>query len=143
MKIAQPHDWQTSPISSDKVLVKLYEAYTYDEIQLIRRGLIPEVMEDKWFIYWKDNSLYFHRSWTGFCIYIVHFSIYDGGGRILSAEINTDRDVCSLSIAEHIKFIPYYIELFLLKRNPPYPLQDDSPLSVLKAWSNIGRALLS
>ena len=50
MKIAQPHDWQTRPISSDKVLVKLYEAYTYDEIQLIRRGLIPEVMEDKWFI---------------------------------------------------------------------------------------------
>ena len=22
-------------------------------------------MEDKWFIYWKDDALFFHRSWTG------------------------------------------------------------------------------
>ena len=28
-------------------------------------------MEDKWFWYVESNKLYIHRSWTGFCIYIV------------------------------------------------------------------------
>ena len=34
----------------------------------IRAGHIPEMMEDKWFIYWQDDRLFFHRSWTGYCI---------------------------------------------------------------------------
>ena len=31
-------------------------------------------MEDKWFIYWKEGMLFFQRSWTGFCIYVVRFA---------------------------------------------------------------------
>ena len=30
-------------------------------------------MEDKWFIFMENGILYFHRSWTGVCIYQVHF----------------------------------------------------------------------
>lgn len=26
-------------------------------------------MEDKWFVHLTDGTLYFHRSWTGRCIY--------------------------------------------------------------------------
>jgi len=33
-------------------------------------GLVPEEIEDKWFIYWEDDTLFFHRSWTGNCIYV-------------------------------------------------------------------------
>ena len=30
--------------------------------------------EDKWFIYWENDTLFFHRSWTGVCVYIVRFT---------------------------------------------------------------------
>ena len=49
-------------------------------------------MEDKWFIYWNDNTLYFHRSWTGMCLYIVHFEAARDGHKIISADINRDPD---------------------------------------------------
>ena len=52
----------------------------------IRQGMIPEVMEDKWFIYWKDDALFFHRSWTGFCIYVVRFAA-DGENKVLKARL--------------------------------------------------------
>jgi len=31
----------------------------------LKRGLIPQEMEDKWFIFYENDWLYFHRSWTG------------------------------------------------------------------------------
>ena len=30
-------------------------------------------MDDKWFVFLENNWLYFHRSWTGACIYQVRF----------------------------------------------------------------------
>jgi 8-oxo-dGTP diphosphatase len=31
-------------------------------------------MEDKWFAYFADDTLYWHRSWTGICIYVADFT---------------------------------------------------------------------
>lgn len=35
----------------------------------LKNGLIPLQMEDKWFIYYDNEWLFFHRSWTGHGIY--------------------------------------------------------------------------
>ena len=42
-------------------------------MDLIKKGVIPKAMEDKWFIYYdtSENKLYLHRSWTGFLMYVV------------------------------------------------------------------------
>ena len=40
----------------------------------LRRGNIPQAMEDKWFWYMEGNTLFVHRSWTGACIYRIDFS---------------------------------------------------------------------
>lgn len=50
------------------------------EISILKEGHRPEEMEDKWFMYWKNNKLYFHRSWTGICIYIV--SLMEGTDKL-------------------------------------------------------------
>lgn len=42
-----------------------------EQIQLLKTGFKPESMEDEWFIYYEDNTLNFHRSWTGYCIFKV------------------------------------------------------------------------
>jgi hypothetical protein len=31
-------------------------------------------MKDKWFIFFEDGSLYFHRSWAGFPVFEVEMS---------------------------------------------------------------------
>ena len=41
------------------------------EFELLEYGRIPKEMEDKWFIYYDSGKLYFHRSWSGFCVYIA------------------------------------------------------------------------
>ena len=43
------------------------------DFKRIKRGFIPREMEDKWFIFFEEPWLYFHRSWTGKCIYAVRF----------------------------------------------------------------------
>ena len=43
--------------------------FTIDQFKKLSKGLIPQQMEDRWFIYFEDQWLYFHRSWTGFGIY--------------------------------------------------------------------------
>lgn len=40
-----------------------------EEYERLSWGLIPQEMEDKWFIYLEANWLYFHRSWTGYCVF--------------------------------------------------------------------------
>lgn len=56
-----------------RALLQLAREYTAQEFKSIIEGLVPQQMEDKWFIYYEEPWLYLHRSWTGFCIYIVRF----------------------------------------------------------------------
>lgn len=34
-------------------------------MERIRQGHMPEQMEDKWFMYFENNIIHYHRSWTG------------------------------------------------------------------------------
>ncbi|MGZ8144008.1 MAG: hypothetical protein ACXW0L_06090, partial [Methylosarcina sp.] len=54
----------------------------------VRQGFIPAVMEEKWFAYFENNTLYLHRSWTGYCIDQIHFVEEDDGLRATHAEVN-------------------------------------------------------
>ena len=37
-------------------------------------GFEPINMEDKWIVYKEKNNIYFHSSWTGYCIYVLSIS---------------------------------------------------------------------
>ena len=52
------------------------------------RGLVPTEMEEKWFIFYEDGVLHCHRSWTGICIFRVHFKLCDSGWQAWQVEIN-------------------------------------------------------
>ena len=56
-------------MSVEKEFVALKRRFSKDEFELIKKGIIPEEMEEKWFIYFNDGHLYMHRSWTGFLAY--------------------------------------------------------------------------
>ena len=48
----------------DNTSVTLDRVFSPQDMDRIRRGVVPEAMEDKWFIYWKEDMLFFHRSWV-------------------------------------------------------------------------------
>lgn len=61
-------------------------------MNLIKKGIIPEEMEQKWFMYYDptDDKLYMHRSWTGYLIYVVQFEERDDCIVATTAVVNQD-----------------------------------------------------
>lgn len=72
-KIAERSDWKTTDMPSNHESFILQRDITPQQMAALRRGNIPQEMEDKWFWFMEGDILYAHRSWTGFCIYRVEF----------------------------------------------------------------------
>jgi len=144
MNTATPSDWETQELPAARTSIALDRVFSRDELALIRRGLVPEQMEDKWFIYWADGKLSFHRSWTGFCIYIVSFDAEGDGARIRKAEVNRDPEqYTETSDRADAAMIGYLIDVLLLHKDVEFPERDDDTASQpLREWSQVGRAML-
>lgn len=72
--IATRKDWNITAMPEKTETFLLERTFSEDQIAALRRGHIPEEMEDKWFWFMEGNTLYAHRSWTGCCIYRIDFS---------------------------------------------------------------------
>ena len=68
---ARRGDWKTEPMPSRHETFVLHRSFSGDEMDALRRGNIPQAMEDKWFLYMEGTTLFAHRSWTGYCIYKI------------------------------------------------------------------------
>lgn len=66
---AKRSSWKVLPEPEARVWFDLPMALSKDQASVLRRGLIPEVMEDKWFVFFEEGWLTFCRSWTGACIF--------------------------------------------------------------------------
>ena len=111
-------DWKLFPLPERFSTIPLDQTYSDAESDLIMAGFLPREMEDKWFLFFENDTLFIHRSWTGYCIYQVHF-VREGGMalRATHAEANRDpdqyRNTDDAEDAEHIYAI---IQGFLLTR---------------------------
>ncbi len=83
-------DWKNQPLPERRITLALDFTLDATETASMREGLIPLQMEDKWFIYCIENTAYLHRSWTGICIAVVHFTPDGEGLRAVSADVNRD-----------------------------------------------------
>ncbi len=66
-------DRKTEPMPERCETFVLNRSFSDAEMDALRRGHIPQAMEDKWFWYMEGTTLWAHRSWTGFCIYRIDF----------------------------------------------------------------------
>ncbi|MGA0600511.1 hypothetical protein ACO2Q3_07380 [Caulobacter sp. KR2-114] len=111
--------WESEPIVDARPL-PFSASYSAAEFDRIRQGLVPEVMEDKWFVYFEEPSLFLHRSWTGQGVYRVDFEAHDSGFRVSGA-------VCAASIlasggaAYQAQLLDFLISNLLLGRGVPFP----------------------
>lgn len=144
MSDARSTDWKTRPLPRKRTTISLDRMFSKKDMARIRRGVVPRQMEDKWFIYWEGDSLYFHRSWTGFCFYIVRFTEEVAGWRMIEAMVNRNpKQYRETSDEIDRKRIPFLVDVLLLHRNVEFP--DDGSLDgdrIISAWSLVGRALL-
>ena len=81
-------------------------------------------MDDKWFIYFAPltNQLYMHRSWTGFCIYIVKFEQTVTGWKVACAWANRNPKQYEERDSEHdAAVVQWVIDYVLLGKDSDYP----------------------
>lgn len=67
---ATRNSWKTKPLLEEfRVPLQVKKTFSHKEYDILQLGRIPRNMEDKWFIYLDGDWIFFHRSWTGDCIY--------------------------------------------------------------------------
>lgn len=140
---AMPTDWETTPMPTQHLTIPLDRSFSAPEMERIKLGVVPEQMEDKWFVYWQDSTLYFHRSWTGFCIFVVHFVPEGESCRMVSAELNRDPEQVGKPQGRDDEMMSYLIDALLLRRDAVLPSDEpDEGQRALEMWSVVGRAML-
>jgi hypothetical protein len=121
---ANRNSWKVClPLPAKREKLAFHHDYFIKQYEKISLGLIPEVMEDKWFVFMENNILSFHRSWTGVCIYEVHFEKVDDKYLVKEAWVNRDsqqyKEIDSDYDCELLNFL---IENLLLGKPIPFPL---------------------
>jgi len=87
-------DWEITQIEIPKRIQLDYSrsfGFNMEHINVIKKGFIPKTLEDKWYIYSKDNWLFFHRAWTGYGIYKLE--IKHDNGRYIIDEFYVERNI--------------------------------------------------
>lgn len=142
---ATADSWKHEAMSDYREQIPYTDVFNESDMEIISQGYIPEEMEEKWFIYMEEDWLYLHRSWTGFCYYMVRFE--KGGDEYHVAEALVNRDEkqkkpgCLAYEACTLKSI---IHLLLLGRYVPIPKnegQSDTDYA-LGLWSLVGNAMI-
>jgi hypothetical protein len=142
---ATSRSWKTEPFPANRGRLKLDRSFDPVEWDALLCGVIPEEMEDKWFIYEEGGWLNIYRSWTGFCNYRVRLRKTPNGGEIAEAWVSRQKDqYTGIDDDYDARLLSWLIDVLLLKRPAPYPdsgRQDG--LEPLRQWSSVGRAMLT
>lgn len=108
-------------------------------------NIIPEVMEDKWFIYLENNWLYFHRSWTGFCIYQLSIEPVTDGYKVVESWVNRDKEQYGNTDDTYdLALMTFLIDRLLLGKGVSFPfpseLQPENRFFYMFSMVGYGRA---
>jgi hypothetical protein len=111
------------PLPAQRSQLSLERAFTEQEYERICVGFIPERMEDKWFMFAEEDTLYIHRSWTGNCIYQLTL-IKQGTSHIVAeAFVNRDQGQYSGSDDHYDEnMLMFLIDHLLLNKRYPMPM---------------------
>lgn len=88
-KIANKDSWKNINIPIENIYLDVDIKLNEQEVEILKKGHIPEEMEDKWFMYFEENKFYIHRSWTGFCVYMVFINV---NGNIERVQVNRNSE---------------------------------------------------
>lgn len=145
MEPAKKGDWETLPFPEQFDELTMERAFSAEEAERLRLGLVPRQMEDKWFIYYQDDVLHFHRSWTGHEIYQVGLETTENGCRISGIKVNRDKtQYGGNDNSFDLQLLNFLIDRLLLSKDVSFPTppgieKDKAPL-VQHAHIGYGRS---
>lgn len=121
--------WKRVPMPEQKKQLQVDRTFSEEEYQRLQIGLVPQEMEDKWFLYFEKGWLFFHRSWTGYGIYQVRVEPCAAQGvpsasqyRIAEAWVNRDASIYRYRDDDYDKaLLLFLIEDLLLGYDVPFP----------------------
>ena len=81
-------------------------------------------MEDKWFIYYEESELFFHRSWTGQPVYrLMLATLADGGATVSEALWSKGLAVASKDGPDYqVQLLDFLVANLLLGQAKSFPL---------------------
>ena len=118
MERAQKSSWKINPFG-EVIQIPYTDVFSHAEYETLQLGLIPEVMEDKWFCYLENQTLFMHRSWTGEPAFKVHFKVRKNDVLVESAYQAFGASIAGVEY--QAKLLQFLIGNLLLDRNLPYP----------------------
>lgn len=98
-KVATADSWNISPMPTDKNQVSQVQVsieITSTQLTILRKGHIPEVQEDHWFMYCTDDCIRYYRSWTGDCAFEAFFQ--EQNHRIVIDSLNINHNLCGFGV---------------------------------------------
>lgn len=119
--------WKHLPEPAEREPLAFEAQFTPIEYEQLALGLVPDAMEDKWFIYLENDWLRFHRSWTGAYIYALRLKRAPAGFSVVESWVNRNpAQYKGCDAAYDRKLLGFLIDAFLLKKPdiafplPPY-----------------------
>ena len=136
--------WKRLPPPAEREDLAFNALFTDADAEQMMRGLVPEQMEDKWFIYFDSGWLFFHRSWTGALIYALRLDGSPAGVRVVESWVNRNPQQYSGTDTEYDRnLVHFLIDAFLLRKPDvrfPMPTgQQGAPKGVVQ-HNYVGRA---
>ena len=83
-------DWKTKPVPARSSRLLLDRRLSERELRSVNMGVIPQIMEDHWFVFREGDTLFFYRSWTGKFAWALQLERRSGGTHVVSAEVSQD-----------------------------------------------------
>lgn len=122
MKKAKKSDWKTISMPKQRSELNITIQLSAIELDRIKHGIVPQQMEDKWFIYFEDHILYFHRSWSGACIYSINLLEQPDSLNLSKATVNRDSTQYKYETDEFdSQVLSYLINRILLAKPVDFP----------------------
>jgi hypothetical protein len=143
MKIATQNAWKTLTAPQRKEPLTFEAQYSNVEAKKLKQGLIPQQMEDKWFVYFADGWLNFHRSWTGAQIYALRLEESPTGVTVIESWVNREPEQYKASdTAYDRKLLAFIIDSLLLNKDAVFPVRagDENLPAGVAQHSAVGRA---
>jgi hypothetical protein len=130
-EIATRGSWKIVSLPSARADLSFAAAYTLEEFEHIRRGVRPREMEDKWFVFFEEPWLFFHRSWTGAGIYGVRFELSDSGAVAVESWVSRDTDQYRETRTDYDRAVlTFLIDALLLKKRAVFQVPGNVPPDV-------------
>ncbi|MCH9647622.1 MAG: hypothetical protein K0U98_05240 [Deltaproteobacteria bacterium] len=120
--------WKTVGYTGSFVSLPYRRDFSAREFVRVREGLIPEAMEDKWFVFFEDPWLFFYRSWTGRLIYRVKVDESEAGATVRVAEIVAKSETYSwTSEGYEAALLSFLVSALLLHEPAKFPVPGSTP----------------